>query len=455
MKRNNPARLVLLVFLLALAAHAQQSSAQPDLTGKFTEYMEAQERINRFTGAVLVAREGKVLFARGYGMANLEHGIANTPQTKFRLGSITKQFTAVAFLQLQEKGKLSVQDPVCKYVPDCPAAWAPITIHHLLTHTSGIPNFTSFPDYQQTMMLASPPEKTLVRFRDKPLDFAPGERFSYSNSGYVLLGFILEKVAGQSYEQYLRQHILGPAGMRDTGYDVTATVLPGRASGYSRRGQSGYANAAYMDMTIPHAAGALYSTVEDFVKWDQALSGETLLKQASLDAMFTPAKDNYAYGWVVRDVAGRKTIGHGGGINGFNTAFMRYPTEKLIAVAFSNVEGTRVGPIASDLAAITLGLPYELPKERIAITVDPKILDTYVGRYELAPTFSITVMREGDGLMTQATGQSKVPIYAESETKFFLRVVDAQLTFVKGPDGKVTHLILHQGGRDQQAKKVE
>jgi CubicO group peptidase (beta-lactamase class C family) len=447
---------VLLVLLLALATPAQQSLAsQPDLTGKFSEYMDAQMKANRFTGAVLVAREGKVLFARGYGMANLEHGIANTPQTKFRLGSITKQFTAVAFLQLQEQGKLSVQDPVCKYVPDCPTAWALITIHHLLTHTSGIPNFTSFPDYQQTMMLASPPEKTLARFRDKPLDFAPGERFSYSNSGYVLLGFVLEKVAGQSYEQYLRQHILGPAGMSDTGYDVTATVLPGRASGYSRRGQSGYANAEYIHMSVPHAAGALYSTVEDFVKWDQALSGERLLKQASLDAMFTPAKDNYAYGWVVRDVAGRKTIGHGGGINGFNTAFTRYPAEKLIAVAFSNVEGTRVGPIATDLAAIALGLPYELPKERIAITVDPKILDTYVGRYELAPTFSITVTREGDGLMTQATGQSKVPIYAESETRFFLRVVDAQLTFVKGADGKVTHLILHQGGRDQPAKKVE
>lgn len=456
MKRFARFHCLFAILLVTLAAGAQQSSpAPPDLTAKFTEYMDAQLRASQFSGAVLVARDGQVLFARGYGMANLEHGIANSPQTKFRLGSITKQFTAVAFLQLQEQGKLSVQDAVCKYVPDCPAAWAPITIHHLLTHTSGIPNFTSFPDYQPTMMNASPPEKTLARFRDKPLDFAPGERFSYSNSGYVLLGFILEKVTGQSYEQYLREHILGPAGMRNTGYDWTSTVLSGRASGYARRGQSGYANAEYIHMSIPHAAGALYSTVEDFVKWDQALYGDTLLTQASREAMFTPFKGNYAYGWAVRDIAGRKTIGHGGGINGFNTSFLRYVDDKLCVVAFSNVEGTRVGPLAQDLAAIALGMPYELPKERVAIPVGSKILDTYVGRYELAPTFSITVTREGDGLMTQATGQSKVPIFAESETKFFLRVVDAQITFVKDAEGKVTHLILHQGGRDQQAKKVE
>ncbi len=171
--------------------------------------------------------------------------------------------------------------------------------------------------------------------------------------------------------------------------------------------------------------------------------------------MFTAFKSDYAYGWGVRAVAGHKMVSHGGGINGFNTSFMRFPDDKLCVVVFSNVEGTRVGTVAQDLAAIALALPYELPKERVAITVEPKILDAYVGRYELSPTFSLTVTREGDGLMTQATGQSKVPIYAESETKFFLRVVDAQITFVKDATGKVTHLILHQGGRDQQAKKVE
>lgn len=321
------------IWLLAVFAGAALATAQspaPELSAKFTEYMEAQARVSRFTGAVLVARDGTVLFARGYGMANLEHSIPNSPATKFRLGSITKQFTAAAILQLQEKGKLSVQDPVCKYVPNCPAAWAPVTIHHLLTHTSGIPNFTSFPDYLKTMMIASPPEKSLERFRDKPLEFTPGEKFNYSNSGYVLLGFILEKAAGQSYDDYLRANIFAPLRMNESGYDWSNTVLPGRASGYARRGQSGYANAEFVHMTIPHAAGALYSTVDDFVKWDQALYSDKVLSESSREAMFTPFKSDYAYGWAVRAVAGHKMVSHAGGINGFTLPSCASPTTSSV-----------------------------------------------------------------------------------------------------------------------------
>ena len=214
-------------------------------------------------------------------------------------------------------------------------------------------------------------------------------------------------------------------------------------------------NATFLDMTIPHAAGALYSTVEDFVKWEQALWTEKILTRASLDAMFKPFRGTYAYGWNVQDRGGRKVISHGGGIDGFNTSFMRYPDDKLFAVVFSNVEGTGVGRIAQDLAAIALGLPYELPRERVEIKVESKILDSYVGRYEFSPTLSITISREGEGLVVQLTGQSKLQIFPESETKFFLRAVDAQISFVKDPDGRVTHLILHQGGRDQKAKRLE
>ncbi len=453
MKRNFYAASLLVLFFVVAVTLAQ--SPAPDTATKLAEYMNAQLQVNKFSGSVLVAREGKVLFANGYGMANLEHKIPNTTATKFRLGSITKQFTAAAILQLQEKKKLNVEDPVCKFVDKCPKAWAPITIHHLLTHSSGIPNFTSFPDYQKTMMLSSPPEKTLERFLEKPLDFTPGERFSYSNSGYVLLGLIIEKVAGQPYDKYLRENIFNPLGMHDTGYDWSETVIPARASGYERRPGSTFANATFLDMTIPHAAGALYSTVEDFVKWEQALWSEKVLTKASLDAMFKPFRGTYAYGWNVRESAGRKVISHGGGIDGFNTQFMRYPDDKLIVVAFSNVQGTAVGRVAQDLAAIVLGLPYELPKERIEVAVDPKILDTYAGRYELSPTLSITISREGEGLVVQLTGQSKLQMFPESETKFFLRAVDAQISFVKDANGRVTHLILHQGGQDQKAGRVE
>lgn len=440
--------LVALGVLLAASASAQ------DIASKIDEYMKAQVKVNRFSGSILVARDGQVLVSKGYGMANVEHDIPNTPQTKFRLGSITKQFTAAAILLLEERGKLSVQDSVCTYVPECPPAWQEITIHHLLTHTSGIPNFTSFPDYLKTMMVPSPPASTLERFKSKPLDFKPGERMSYSNSGYIVLGYIIEKVTGESYDAFIRKNIFEPLKMVNTGYDVSSQILKHRAAGYARQGE-GLINAAYIDMTIPHAAGALYSTVEDLYIWDQALSSGRLLSKASLDKMFTPFKNNYAYGWTVTTQFNRKVIGHGGGINGFATFIARYPDDKTFVVVLSNLEGAPSGRIARDLAAIVFGESYELPKERVAITLDPKVYEAYIGQYELAPGLIVTVTKEDHRLMIQLTGQPKVEVFPESETKFFLRVVDAQITFVKDDRGRVTHLVLHQGGQDHQAKKVQ
>ncbi len=219
---------VFLIFFLA----ARFACAQ-DLAARMDQQVRAYADQQKFSGCVLVAREGKVVFSKGYGLANAEYGIPNTPATKFRLGSITKQFTATAILMLEQQGKLKVEDAVRKYVDDCPGAWQPVTLHHLLTHTSGIPNFTSFPDYVRTMPLPSPPAETLKRFRDKPLAFEPGTKFSYSNSGYVLLGYIIERVSGRSYEEFLQKQIFGPLGMSDTGYDHPERVMPRRASGTS------------------------------------------------------------------------------------------------------------------------------------------------------------------------------------------------------------------------------
>src|SRR5215472_17898437 len=188
----------------------------------------------QFMGSVLVARGDQILLSKGYGSANLEWNIPNTASTKFRIGSITKQFTAASILLLEERGKLKVEDPVKKYLPDAPAAWDKITIFHLLTHTSGIPSFTSFPDYRDTEAMATTPEKLVARFRDKPLDFEPGTKWSYSNSGYVLLGYLLEKISGQTYSDFVQQNIFTPLGMKDSGYDSNFAVIERRASGYSR-----------------------------------------------------------------------------------------------------------------------------------------------------------------------------------------------------------------------------
>jgi len=439
------------IFALMLACAC--SAVAQDPVPRMEEYLAAVTKQGRFSGAVLVARDGKPILSKGYGLADREWEVPNTPQTKFRLGSITKQFTAALVLRLQEQGKLGVQDPLCKYFADCPPAWSEITIHHLLTHTSGVPNFTSFPDYQKTMMQPATMDSLIGRFKDRALDFKPGEKFSYSNSGYVLLGYVIEKVGGKSYEDLVREQIFAPLGMAGSGYDRSGQILPRRAAGYSRRGEA-VTNAAYLDMSIPHAAGALYSTVEDLLLWDQALFTEKVLSAKSRELMFAPFKGNYAYGWAVQTQLNRKQIAHGGGINGFATMIARYPEDRATVIVLSNYDFASAGRIARDLAAILFGEKYEVPRERVVAKVDPKIYDAYVGQYEVAPDFVLTVTREGDRLMAQRTGQDKSEWYPESETRFFLKVVDAQVTFVKDEQGRVTHLVLHEGG-DRTAKKIK
>jgi CubicO group peptidase (beta-lactamase class C family) len=440
--------ILLYVFIFSIACIAQ------DIESKVDEYVNAYMKMGRFSGSIFIAQNGNVLVSKGYGMANYEHDVPNTPQTKFRLGSITKQFTSMAIMQLQEKGMLNVDDAVSKYIPDYSETGKKITIYHLLTHTSGIPNFTSFPDYVTTMMIPSPVEKIVERFKDKPLEFEPGEKFSYSNSGYVLLGYIIEKVTGASYEKYIQENIFQPLNMKDTGYDHYTTLLKHRAAGYDLT-DDGPANADYIDMTIPHAAGALYSTVEDLYTWDRALYTEKLVSKSSLNKIFTPFKNNYGYGWGITTLFNRTCTRHGGGINGFRSDIIRFVDDDACVIVLSNIDSAPVNRIGTDLAAILFGEKYELPREKKAISVEPEILDTYVGEYEVSPEFHIYITKENGQLYAAAPGHTKAKMYAESETEFFLRIADVAFTFVINEQGEITQLILHMDGEDSPAKKIK
>jgi len=433
-----------IALLLAAAGLAQD-------VPRMEQVVESYVSGKKFMGAVLVARADQVLLSKGYGSANLEWNIPNSPATKFRLGSITKQFTAASILLLEERGKLKTDDPVKKLMPDAPAAWDKITIFHLLTHTSGIPSFTSFPDYGAQEPFASTPEKLVARFRDKPLDFQPGEKWSYSNSGYVLLGYLIEKASGETYEKFVQENIFGPLGMQDSGYDSNSAIIPRRAAGYAP-GKDGPENAGFIHMSIPFSAGALYSTTGDLLRWEQGLFGGKLLSAASLAKMITPFKDDYAFGLSVGTVKGHKRIEHGGGIEGFNTSLSYYPEDKLTVVVLANLNGDAPEQIATRLAALAHGENVELPAERKEITVAPKILEQYVGIYELAPKINMTITLEGGQLITQVSGQGKAPLFAASETKFFPKVVDAEIEF--GKDDKGAYLVLHQGGRDMKAPRT-
>jgi len=331
-----------------------------DIESKVDEFINAHMKNGNFNGSILIAKNGRILVSKGYGYANMEHNVLNTPQTKFRLGSITKQFTSMAIMQLQEKDMLSVNDPLTKFIPDYPGG-DEISVHHLLTHTSGVPNLTSFPDYRKTMMIPVSIEEVIDRFKNKSPDFSPGEKFSYSNSGYILLGYIVKKVSGKSYENFIKENIFTPLHMEGTGYDHHNTIIKNRASGYEKRGNE-FVNAAYIDMVIPHGAGALYSTVEDLYTWDRALYTEKLVKKSTLEKIFTPFKGNYAYGWGIGEKFNRNFIGHGGGINGFVTNIGRFVDDDACVIVLSNVMNRLVGKIGDDLAAILFGEEYVIPE---------------------------------------------------------------------------------------------
>lgn len=343
-----------LAVILLTASYAVPCRAQ-DPAAKADQFVTGYVQQNKFIGTVLVARGGKPILRKGYGFANREWNIPNGPDTKFRLGSVTKQFTATAILQLVEAGKLKLDDPISKYYTASPAAWSKVTIHHLLTHTSGIPSYTELPGFfQKESMFDRTPAEIVKLTQDKPLEFEPGEKFKYDNSGYILLGYVIEKITGQKYADYLREHIFDPLGMRDTGYDTAREIIPHRASGYTYTGMI-WVNAPYLAMSLPYAAGSLYSTVDDLLIWDQALYSRKPLTAASLDKMFTPNKENYGYGWFIDNKSKHKKMGHAGGINGFNTMIARYPDDKLTVIVLANMNTREVEPIANGLAEIVLG----------------------------------------------------------------------------------------------------
>lgn len=437
----------------AASKTATSSPSGRVLAAKVDEYLNAAMKVKRFAGTVLIARNGQPLVSKGYGMANIEDGAANTPQTKFRLGSVTKQFTSMAVMMLQEQGKLSVSDLACKYVPDCPAAWQPITIRQLLTHTAGIPNYTALPEFRNFARTRMTVPAIVDLFKNQPLDFTPGEKYSYSNSGYILLGYIIERASGKTYQDFLRENIFGPLGMVNSGYDGTMLLIH-RAAGYAFDANSNSEiNSGYIDMSVPHAAGALYSTVGDLLLWDQALYSERLLSRKSLDEMFTPFKSNYAYGWSVGKEGDRRTISHGGSIYGFASYIARYPDDRVTVIVLTNHEGAPAGAVARDLAAMAFGAPYKIPTELKIVAVAPSVLDSYVGQYRLATTV-LDITNEGGKLMWTQGGvaESKRQLLATSPTDFVLQGTELQVKFVKDDTGKVTQMNIPGAGSAPKIK---
>lgn len=585
------ARAIVLCAMILLALQGQApAQSQPQKAAKIDELMTLANKYRLFNGSVLVAENGKVIYKKGFGLANMEWSVPNTPETRFRLGSITKQFTAALILQLVEQGKVKLDGRLSDYLPEYRKdVGEKVTVHQLLNHTSGIPSYTSLPGFfKDVSRNPYTVDEFVKKYASNNLEFEPGSKFSYNNSGYFLLGAIIEKVTGQPYERVLKEKIFAPLGMKSTGYDHYATILEKRASGYEKT-PDGYVNAPYLDMSLPYSAGSLYSTVEDLYLWDQALYTDRVLSAQSKDLMYKPNLSDYAYGWFITKAklgTGTETvpeISHGGGINGFNTLITRYPAQKNLVVLLDNTsQGASLDRLSKALTNILYNQPYDTPKMSVAeallktikekgidaglaqyrdlkalqakvydfdeqelnrlgyqllqekklkesveifklnveaypqgfntydslgeaymvsgnnelaiqnykkslelnpqntgavamlkrletpsaaasngapasngATVDAKLYDAYVGEYEVNPSFKATVFKEGEKLMAQATGQPVFELYPESVDNFFIKVVDAKVTFTRDDKGQVIGLVIHQGGRDVPGKKVK
>jgi CubicO group peptidase (beta-lactamase class C family) len=448
---------VLSLVILALLVFAFLADVQAaKLEKQLDDYLKAAHDVWKFHGTALVAKDGKVTFRKGYGMANIELGVPNTPEMKFQIGSITKQFTATAVLQLAEKGLLSVDDPITKHLPDYPKETGDrVTVHHLLSHTSGIPSYTGMPGVMDNKALPTSVDDLMGIFKDEPLDFEPGEKYVYSNSNYVVLGAIIEKISGKSYEDYLQENIFGPLGMRNSGYDHRDKIMKNRAAGYSQDQEDELVNAEFVHMSSPYAAGALYSTVEDMLIWDQALYGEKILKRSSLEKMFTPVKGNYGYGWVIDEVYGRKHIWHNGGIFGFYTSFNRWVDDKVCVMVFSNNDSAPADNMANGLAAIVFGEPYDMPVIKEPIEIDPVIFADYEGVYQIEEGTYRFITPEDSILYSQHSAGARFRIFPEATDKFFFEHDHmTTLTFVRDDGGKVIRHVMHKPGKDTPAEKL-
>jgi CubicO group peptidase (beta-lactamase class C family) len=543
--------LVLAFGLLFHHSYAQQENVE-QLASGFDKMLSEQFKTNETGATALVARKGEIIYLKAFGMANLESDILMRTNNVFRIGSITKQFTAIAILQLMEQGKLSLQDEITKFIPDYPTQGHTITIEHLLTHTSGIQSYTEMEDFEERMTMDLSPAEVIDHFKSEPMQFAPGTKWHYNNSGYFILGYIIEKVSGITYPEYLEENIFKPVGMSHSLYGNDQRLVKYRTGGYTMR-DSMYENAHPLSMTQPYAAGSIQSTVEDLFKWNQALHSYQLVTKESLDMAFTNYKlsdgteTDYGYGWNLDYIQGIPTIEHGGGINGSLTMAIYVPEADVFVAVFSNCECNSPEDIAVRMAALTLGRPYvhnEIPltdkilqeytgvyendkgeqriitlsenhlysqrgrnrkfiikayeadkfyfeeallaiefvrnkkgkveslitvgrdgnyvwnktnnpvKVSVGIKVDEKILEKYLGEYEIVPEFTFVLTKEQDKIFVQATGQEKLEIEAQTETKFLSKENDAQFEFIIDESGTVTKVILIQNGRTIDAKKI-
>lgn len=436
-------------FLVFLTFIYGQTKQDRQLEKNLDNLLSPQFKIAEPGCEILVAKKGEIVYKKAFGNANMELNVPIRPDMVFNLASVTKQFTAVGILQLVEHGKISLTDSLQKFIPDFPSKGYTITIENLLTHTSGIRDYMQI-DYVNLYMERwdFKPKQLIDSFKNYALVFEPGTKFSYSNSGYYLLGYIIQIVSGQSYQSYIQDHLLKPLGLVHTYFDSSSIIIPNRVNGY-RKEEGVFKNADFWSPTIEYAAGGLISNVDDLFKWHKGLYSYQILKKETLEKAFVPyqlkdrTETGYGYGWFLKTSNGIKSIEHEGGIPGFKSNVIYFPAEDIFIAALFNCGTVAVDDLSNTISSIALGKPLQTD-----VKINTNLLDEYEGDYQLTIDTSrtITMRKQNNQLIAEVSKTEKIPILFQSETNFqFKNLLDANCEFIK-EKGKVTRFNVSQNG---------
>lgn len=450
-----------LSFLLLIPFTSVRGQA---VSPRLDAYLSARASLGQFNGTVLVAQGGRILLEKGYGLADVANRVPATAATRYEIASISKMFTAAAVLRLQEAGKLTTGDTICRYVERCPDAWSTITIAQLLHHTSGIPDYESAldpetPAYLDYMLQSNSAQRILEQARTRPLDFPPGSKFSYSNTGYNLLAAIIERVAQRPFREFVGERVLAPAGLSGMAFVSRGAIIPRLASPYIRSVDSLpvlFAGITLDERTMrlqpalpldgPHGDGALVSDVRNLWRWTDALADSTALAPASIRELMTPDKDGYADGWFIGERFKRRTASHSGWLPGYVSLIEWYPASRTTIVVLSNVEGTRTSRIMRDLAAITFGEPYDTPVARRLVPFDSAGSASLAGRYVLTDGDTAVVSLEKDMVVVEIPQQFKAGLFPLGGDKFYAPFFENVVQFRRDANGRGASIVLEING---------
>ena len=447
--------IVLSYLFISFLASAQKidSKVAAQIDGYITNQYEAKGP----GGAMLIAQNGSVVYRKAFGMASMELNVPLNPDNSFEIGSITKQFTAICILMLEEQGKLSTNDDIKKYLPDFETGKHTVTIHHLLNHTSGIPSYTGMNEWAVKWREDVSVNELIDMFNKQPFDFDPGEKWLYNNSGYILLGAIIEKVSGMSYGEFIQQNIFDKLGMTNSTYGDRKTYIPNRACGYEKTG-TGFTNAEYLGKNQAYAAGAIISTVDDMWKWQQALIDNKLISEASYKKATTNytlnngKKTGYGYGFLLDELNGSPTIEHSGGIFGYTSNGIYLPNEKTYVIFLTNVSNVDPGKPSLQAAALAINKPVGDPT---IITMNEQQLKEYVAVYEYEDGATRTITQEGNQLYSQISGSSRFEIFPYAADKFFIKGSFLRLTFQRDNMNQIGSVLSENRSDERVAKRTD